>query len=317
MTWNVKVGDCVELMKSMKANSVDAIVTDPPYGIGYGGKEWDSSVPGDAWANQCFRVLKPGGHLVAFGHARLIHRLACIVEEASFEIRDQINWIYYTGYPASMAVDVKGFEGYQTALKPAHEPAILARKPLEGTVALNVQKHGTGALNVEACRISVADNAWPGHSESEQGSEGVNGKWPANVYYCAKPSARERDRGCHHMKPRSEEEMTGRRKGSAGIDNPRAGAGRMSGAKNHHPTVKPVKLMSWLCRLVGGKRGSLILDPFCGSGTTGVAAVCSGFDFIGFDISADYAEISANRIVGASPLFNEATRDLEFLGVKR
>lgn len=329
MTWNIKIGDCVALMADMPDNSVDAIVTDPPYGIGFQGRKWDRLPPGRDWADQCLRVLKPGGHVVAFGGSRTVHRLTCALEDSGFEIRDVINWLTWTGFPKSMSVDVAGFEGFQTALKPAAEPAILARKPLEGTVAQNVAKWGTGALHVDACRVRDGDPAWPGPSRSPKvehaieilsmvSSDVMTGRWPANVYACPKPSRAERDRGCENLSGVSGAEATRRAAGSAGIKSPRAGAGRKRATlKNHHPTVKPVRLMSWLCRLVGGQPGSLILDPFCGSGTTGIAAVGAGFDFIGFEISTEYAEIAAARIVGHAPLFNGDAFDAQFAGVKR
>lgn len=311
MTWNIKTGDCVQLMAQLDANSVDAIVTDPPYGLGFMGKKWDRLPPGADWAEQCLRVLKPGGHVVAFGGSRTVHRLACALEDAGFEIRDSILWLYWSGFPKSMSVDVEGFEGYGTALKPAHEPAVLARKAIDDTVRATVKAWGTGALNVDACRIKDGDQSWPGPRDTHSPS----GRFPANVYYCPKPSRKERDKGCAHLKGKQGHEATDRKAGSKGLNNPRAGAGRTAAnVKNFHPTVKPVRLMSWLCNLVGGQRGSLILDPFCGSGTTGVAAVAQGFDFLGFELSAEYAEIAACRIVDVMPLID--THDKEFAGRK-
>ena len=336
MTWAVETGDCVELMRGLDENSVDAIVTDPPYGLGFMGKRnpWDALPPGGPWAEQCLRVLKPGGHMVAFGGTRTIHRLTCAIEDAGMEIRDQVCWQYYSGFPKSMRVEVDGFGGYGTALKPAYEPAILARKALDGTVAQNVEAWGTGAINVDACRYKPGDPAWPGPQEDYGRSAaradgqrvpschetmtgflaGVHdeaayahalGRCPANVYACPKPSRRERDLGCYHLAGMSGHDACDRKKGSAGLKSPRAGGGRRADhVKNYHPTVKPVALMAWLCRLVGGRRGSLILDPFCGSGTTGIAALAGGYEFLGYELDPGYAEIAASRIVGAAPLLN-------------
>jgi len=193
-------GDCVEVMRGLSDASVDAIVTDPPYGLGFMGKAWDDLPPGLEWAQECLRVLKPGGHLLAFGGSRTYHRLAVAVEDAGFEVRDQMMWLYGSGFPKSLDVskaidkatvgvkvvgqgragktalgqssswnhtnephrfditepnspDAKKWSGWGTALKPAHEPIVVARKPLVGTVAENVLRFGTGALNVDGCRI--------------------------------------------------------------------------------------------------------------------------------------------------------------------
>lgn len=177
-------GDCREVIRDLPEGSVDAIVTDPPYGLHFMGKTWDSfgSALGvdhktttersgsmhagkydhsrnhefqlwcESWAREAYRVLKPGGHLLAFGGSRTYHRLACAIEDAGFEIRDQLQWLYGSGFPKSHNLSDE-WDGWGTALKPAHEPIVLARKPLTGTVAANVAQHGTGALNVDGCRI--------------------------------------------------------------------------------------------------------------------------------------------------------------------
>lgn len=144
----IHIGDCLEVMRGMADNSVDAIVTDPPYGLSFMGKRWDYDVPStEVWA-ECLRVLKPGGHLLAFAGTRTQHRMAVRIEGAGFEIRDMIAWVYGSGFPKSHNGPWGG-----TALKPALEPITVARKPLAGTVAANWQQHGTGGLNIERCRV--------------------------------------------------------------------------------------------------------------------------------------------------------------------
>jgi DNA modification methylase len=188
--------ECVEFMRSMPGASVDAIVTDPPYGLWFMGKEWDDLPPGPEWAAECLRVLKPGGHLLAFGGTRTYHRLAVAIEDAGFEIRDTICWLYGSGFPKSHNLKDE-WQGWGTALKPAHEPVVVARKPFKGTVAANVLEHGVGAVNVDGCRVGRADgdNSHAGHrtatfdtQETVSGGDGSGGwtqntagRWPANV----------------------------------------------------------------------------------------------------------------------------------------
>ena len=162
-------GDCREILKSIPDASVDSIVTDPPYELGFMGKSWDSTgVAYDVkvW-QECLRVLKPGGHLLAFGGSRTYHRLAVAIEDAGFQIRDQIMWVYGSGFPKShsigKAIDKVGgieaqqWDGWGTALKPAHEPIVMARKPIEGTVANNVLKHGVGGINIDGTRVAYPE----------------------------------------------------------------------------------------------------------------------------------------------------------------
>jgi len=327
-------GDCIQIMRDKLAeNSIDAIVCDPPYGIGFLGRKWDVSVPGEEWARECLRVLKPGGHLVAFAATRTVHRLGVAVEEAGFELRDMVAWQNYQGFPKSLNFsesmpdeDAKKWNGFGTALKPAFEPALLARKPLIGTVAANVLEHGTGALNIDGCRYAYGDPAWPGPGDNNWPSSrsyapgemqpghigktqntgpAPDGRWPANIYVCPKPSRAERERGCERLPGRTGAEAVDRNEGTAGLDNPRAGAGRTADqVKNYHPTVKPIGVMRWLCRLVGGQKGSVILDPFMGSGTTGIAAISEGFRFMGLEQNAEYMDIAEARILDTvGPLF--------------
>ncbi len=562
--YRILVGDVTEQLRTLAVASVDAIVTDPPYGLEFMGKEWDAPWKTDrrqvfdgtlkmskenpylrsrvrsgngaaygadqrvmqalqewyySWAVEALRVLKPGGHLLAFGGSRTYHRLACAVEDAGFEIRDQIMWIYGSGFPKSLnvskAIDreagaerrvigqcnhgagaspqkldnhgvgdtgvgildgsgkvfdvtapttdaAKQWEGWGTALKPAHEPIVVARKPLIGTVAANVLEYGTGALNIDGCRVGNGDDRIDGgrsgsHPSSvledgfhaERQDRPTGGRWPANVihdgseevvslfpqstsgdgcvkratgaenegntgaaygaesrsagtpmisygdtgsaarffyeakpdgdddaggdaratadleigatadrevgatagedagatavsavvgfnarpgersgdrvykdagstnfamkpgarraeeetparfFYCPKADREERNIGMHGLEEKAT--LIGQERlkknpmiGKAVVDIPRA---------NTHPTVKPVDLMAYLCRLVTPPGGT-VLDCFMGSGSTGIAALREGFDFIGIEIDAKYVEIARRRIEGDCPLFN-------------
>ncbi|HIG8168795.1 TPA: DNA-methyltransferase [Klebsiella pneumoniae] len=363
MTYQLHVGRCEDVLKTLPDNSVDAIVTDPPYGLSFMNHKWDYDVPTvDQW-RECLRVLKPGGHLLAFGGSRTYHRLVVNAEDAGFEIRDQILWIYGSGFPKSHNLD-GDFDGWGTALKPAHEPIVMARKPFKQTVSANMNEHGTGAINIDACRIPT-DEALNGGaggllSHQRDGTKPVadyeqapEGRWPANIihdgseavvsafpdakgqqgdlketgrarpsqgrygdmappkahaarveseksaarfFYCAKVKPKERDEGLERFIATSASDMTGGRKeGSVGINDPRAGAGRTNGAKNNHPTVKPIALMSYLCRLITPPGGT-VLDPWMGSGSTGRAAIEEGFNFIGIDLNPDYVTIASARI---------------------
>lgn len=287
--WVIHTGDCLNIMSGFESECFDSIVTDPPYGIGFMGAEWDAMVPGVEWARECLRLLKPGGHLVAFGGTRKVHRLACAIEDCGFEVRDQLAWLYWSGKPAS-----------PKHAKPAHEPAVLARKPLRGlTVSANEAEFGVGGLFVEQARFPYGDPCWPGPNDRESAktkhasvdgrkggmtgtvygdwsatrTDGFSeaGRWPANVYFCRKPDRAERDVGLRSQNP--------------------------------HPTVKPVKLMAWLVRLVTPE-GGRVLDPFAGSGSTGIAAMREGRKFVGIELRQEYAEIARKRIVGDAPLLN-------------
>lgn len=309
--WQLKLGNCKELIKNLEDNSIDSIVTDPPYELGFMGKKWDNSgIAYDVklWI-ECLRVLKPGGHLLAFSGSRTYHRMAVAIEDAGFDIRDQIQWVYGSGFPKShnigKAIDkmqggAKQWNGWGTALKPAHEPICVARKPLIGTVAENVLKYGTGGINIDGCRVGTQES-WQRLKGSNEGLDGnflkgkkeiprfsnINGRWPANLihdgseevlssfpdeneksparfFYCAKASKKDRD-------------------------------------ENHHPTVKPTDLMRYLCRLVTPPKG-IILDPFTGSGSTGKAAILEGYRFVGFDMKSEYIDIASARIKHAEKI---------------
>lgn len=198
------LGDCRDVLKTIADASIDAIVTDPPYELGFMGRQWDrTGIAYDvAMWSECLRVLKPGGHLLAFSAARTYHRMACAIEDAGFELRDQIMWIYGSGFPKSKNLD-GDWNGWGTALKPAHEPICVARKPLVGTVAANVLQHGVGAMNIDACRVPTEDSLnggaysperkpseseWVKHGGTIHRSTGRDyvqplGRWPANVIH--------------------------------------------------------------------------------------------------------------------------------------
>jgi len=414
------LGDCLDVLRTLPDNSVDAVITDPPYGLSFMGKRWDYDVPSVEIWGECLRVLKPGGHLLSFAGTRTQHRMALRIEDAGFEIRDMIAWVYGSGFPKSLDVskaldkvngeagrlykftafmrttgltarqinevtgtfmgshyltdksqpaiptcalwakmrplcgdvptwvdelvarieaerevvgqDTKArsttgasalptvggetvyqswditapatesarkWQGWGTALKPALEPITVARKPLIGTVAENVLAHGTGAINVDGCRVDAEggrplrmldakhtdNNAYQGRMDGSLsgGSKAVGettlGRWPANLihdgeaaadllgdaarfFYCAKASKSDR------------------------------------GSDNVHPTVKPTDLMRYLCRLVTPPNG-VVLDPFMGSGSTGKAAVLEGFRFIGIERETEYFKIAEARIEAA------------------
>lgn len=185
----ILVGDCREVMRTMEATSIDAIVTDSPYGLGFMGNGWDHAVPGIEFWAEMLRVAKPGAHLVAFGGTRTFHRLMCAIEDADWEIRDTLMWVYGSGFPKSHNGEWGG-----TALKPAWEPIILARKPLDGTVAATFAAHGTGGLNIDGCRIEGVKPATTRGAGGQNGRYGPidaqgrieddgRGRWPANVLH--------------------------------------------------------------------------------------------------------------------------------------
>lgn len=400
----VLFGDCMDKMKEIPSCSIDAIVCDPPYGLspdgvartwsdieegrkigGFMGKGWDAAVPCHNFFAECFRVLKHGGHLVAFSSTRTVFALGMACQRGGFELRDQIFWCYFSGFPKShdisKAIDKEAgavrevvgidrrynepsgivgvgqgkrvlvdrkitkpatkeaerWSGFGTALKPAVEPALLARKPLEKglTIAQNVLKHGTGALNIDGCRFGYGDPCWvgPQTADLDRHRNGIGnilnfeqketfyttghpqGRWPANLYQCAKASRSEREQGLDHLDTKSGADAVQRKEGSAGMDNPRAGAGRTADEiKNFHPTVKPLKLMRWCCRLVGGQKGSVILDPFGGSGTTGAAAILEGFDCILIEREPEYLRIIEGRLRWARQEYKRENAQLKLFG---
>lgn len=438
--YSLAQGEVVEVLSGFRDASFDALLCDPPYGFAFMGKSWDYDVPSVALWRECLRVLKPGAPLVAFGGARTYHRLACGIEDAGFELRDCLMWLYGKGFPKSLNVGLaidkaagakrpvvgtrtltgnaaisttdkggtygvqvgsvpakevavtapatalaKAWDGWGTALKPAHEPIVLARRPLEGTVAENVARWGVGGLAIDACSIGEVGfrktNPAKGATVTAYG-DGLNGggcaavegrgRWPANLllshtercrptgagygvqdcaddcpirrldaeagnrpstpyraneatgavlpmkkrtaggysdaggpsrfFYCSKVSTKEREAGCEALALRSAGEVTDREDGSDGLESPRAGAGRGSGCRNHHPTLKPLALTTWLARLLlppalPGRPGPVILVPFAGAGSEMIGCLKAGWAGVfGIEREEAYAQIARARL---------------------
>ena len=421
MNIDLRQGDCLEVLKTIPDNSIDSVVTDPPYHLtsivkrfgkegsapaqfgkdgaysraskGFMGKEWDGgdiAFRTDVWS-ECLRVLKPGGHLLAFSHSRTYHRMAVAIEDSGFDIRDQIMWIYGSGFPKShnigksiqkLSGDIKvvgkktgmgttgnsyvssnekyiggdkgvykkeyddieinnDYEGWGTALKPAHEPIVMARKPLsEKSIAENVIKWGTGGINIDECRIPAnwEDERPPswfnsGKSKSGEPTYGGNlktltdstlgerlndgGRFPANIILdeeagkiLDEQSGISKSTGAVRKKDTDTNPTSIDFKHKEGeLSNPYAGeiggasrffycpktSKKEKGDENNHPTVKPLKLMEYLIKLVTPK-GGLVMDCFMGSGSTGVAARNLGFKFIGIEREQEYMDIAKQRI---------------------
>ena len=419
--------DCRETMKRMPDNFVDSIVTDPPYELGFMGKKWDNSGIAynvEMW-KECLRVLKPGGYLLAFGGTRTSHRMVCAIEDAGFEIRDSILWLYGSGFPKSMNIGkevdklqgnerkvtgnykhpdggsrklsranntgncyqrdgrewekelTKGnseFEGWGTALKPAHEPICVARKPIEEkTVAANVLKYGTGGINIDGCRIEhnepeiLTNRIAPKSSGEKMGTFKENGKlaspcqsgrFPANIildpftadeldkqapdagacapvkrgqkrdkgfvygqyppagddgdtfyddkggasrfFYIAKADQEERNAGLHQFKKSFDSSRPWCTEDS---DRNRIATRLVSkSGQNFHPTVKPMKLIQYLQRLVTPKGGTTY-DPFGGSGTSGCSAINEGLNYILSELILEHCDIADKRIYNKKGLF--------------
>lgn len=429
-------GDSTEELKKLDADSVDAVVTDPPYGWRFMGKAWDGEdidrmteerakyqqsvgkdgkprtsprvAPSESagkydnsmlanrnfmnwtclWATEAYRVLKPGGYMLVFCGPRTYHRMASGVEDAGFEIRDQLQWLFGSGFPKSLDVskaidkaagaerevigyrdpkgsvhgdampdstgshiysgdlrsnvgitdEAKQWQGWGTALKPANEPIVLARKPLsESTVAKNVLKHGMGALNIDVSRIATSEKLSQGASDLGYGrvtepvktQQHPQGRWPANVLFDEKAAAMLDEQsgvlksggkqGAEYLTANAENQYGfGKNNGdkqSSSFFGTSGGASRffyvakaskrernagMDDKANNHCTVKPIRLMEYLCKLITPP-GGIILDPFMGSGTTGVAAKRLGFEFIGIEREQEYVDIATRRIEHATP----------------
>ena len=298
MNYTILEGDNRDTLKTLEDCSVDAIVTDPPYGIDFLCKSWDANTGALETYAECLRVLKPGGYILAFSAARTYHHLAITLEQAGFEIRDQLMWLYASGFPKAQDIgkaiqkrqgvetvctspEAQQWEGWKTALKPAHEPIAMARKPFKGSTIDNVLEHGVGALNIDATRV---EDRYPSNVLGEV--EGYQ-----KFFYCPKVSRKERHTGFDLTTIPTNPE------GMYDVD----GTGVQYNAQknktngNNHPTVKPVELMKYLIKLVTPPH-SVVLDPFCGSGSTGMAAVELGHDFIGCELDSSYVEIAKTRI---------------------
>jgi site-specific DNA-methyltransferase (adenine-specific) len=283
----IRLGDCREIIATLPDCSIDSIVTDPPYELGFMGKKWDASgIAYDVtlW-EQCLRVLKPGGHLLAFGGTRTYHRMTCAIEDAGFEIRDCIVWLYSSGFPKSHNLK-NDWDGWGTALKPANEPIVLARKPMQTTVADNVQQHGTGAININGTRIG---ERWPANVIA---NENMNEEL-VKYFFTPKASRTERNAGLTALEWKHTD-FGGGGKPGAGFNEVTHGKAPAH-APNNHPTVKPLALMRYLVRLVTPPGGT-VLEPFAGSGTTLMAAVMEGCNAIGCEITDEYIEIIERRV---------------------
>jgi len=404
--------DCLIALKNMEDNSIDSIITDPPYNLiksnsgfergkdspytrtakgGFMGKEWDGTgiaLKVALWED-VWRIAKPGAFLLCFGGTRTYHRIACAIEDAGWQIRDCIMWVYGSGFPKSLdigkAMDKKnmnyGWHGYGTGLKPAYEPIIVAMKPADGTFANNAIKHGVAGLNIDKCRIPKKeggrieygvngierqkDNNVYGKQSGKIQFDGTQGRFPANFihdgsqevldlfpqtkggtavrhnsggntfggdnakppmedlgygdsgsasrfFYCAKASKKERNMGCEGLET-TEKFTAGNYSQSPtcktcnltlnGTNDHSKCSGEVyykemesKNTKNHHPTVKPLKLMEYLCQLTRTPSGGIVLDPFMGSGTTGMACVNTDRDFIGIEKEKEYFKIAQRRI---------------------
>lgn len=343
----VLCGDSLDVLKTLPDNSVHAVVTDPPYGLGdtspaqvadcmlawargetwtpkgsgFMGKFWDAWVPPPELWREVLRVLKPGGHALVFAGSRTQDLMSLSLRLAGFEIRDTLQWLYGSGFPkshnVSKALDKQAgevddsWQGWGTALKPAYEPVIMARKSLKGTVVQNTLEHGCGGINVDACRVAWSEGEEAG--DTHAGSPA--GRWPANVildpeagalldtqasepvsrfFYCAKASRAEREAGLQGHETKTGAQLTGRQEGSVGLS-AYAGTRGSQPRANIHPTVKPINLMRYLVRLVTPSHGT-VLDPFTGSGSTGCAAVLERVNFIGIERETEYARIARARI---------------------
>ena len=413
MNFKIMTGDNRDTLKTLKDNSIDAIVTDPPYGIDFLGKAWDANTGALATYQECLRVLKPGGHILAFSAARTYHHLAITLEQAGFEIRDQLMWLYSSGFPKSQDVgkaidkragkkdpnytgmtkspnkikgglndtgtnafgagvycpkcektlnadivkqckevvcaqvyrhqtdDGKTWAGWGTALKPAHEPIALARKPFKGSTIDNVLTHGVGALNINATRVETDDKIQNHYNRNSGAPEyygeeknivdveltySNQGRFPSNVlgeilqddyqkyFYCPKVSRKERHIGFddvpdplanyaqgdvknHPLWDPSIGTNVQRLKHKILEHNKTLGqAHQVQGSVgNNHPTVKPIELMKYLIKLITPP-GGVVLDPFNGSGSTGMAAVELGFEYIGCELDPAYVAIAEKRI---------------------
>lgn len=382
-------GDCLEVLPELKSDIITATLTDPPYGISFLGKEWDKGVPGVPFWEAVLSVSKPGALLLAFGGTRTYHRQTCAIEDAGWEVRDCISYVYGSGFPKSMnlsktadkkagakreqyrgklesdtrAVKLSGnagikcllcgettvcdklgdlkcghpkdsgpvtdlakkYDGYGTNLKPAHEPIVLAQAPRK-TFYSAIKEHGTGGLNIDGCRVPSDGSHKRKYQPTNNGRlvygeqtgfqpENKDGRWPSNFivddseevqsllpekakafFYTIKANKREREAGCEHLPPLTRSDLTKRKEGSVGLDSPRAAVRSKGDIRNTHPTVKPLSIMRYLLELVRQPEGNVILDPFAGSGTTGMACALAGIECILIEKEERHFDICCARV---------------------
>jgi DNA modification methylase len=276
MTIDFKVGSCLDVLAEYDDNTFDSCITDPPYGMGM--EAWDHTVPGKEFWEEINRVLKPGAFCLSFCSPHLYHRLACSIEDATFDIKDQIMWMITTKMPL------------KNRLKQVHEPIAVAQKPLEGTLKANFEKWGVGLIDTQNTRVpwdGKPPTGWVkgGHqrrtfgkdgkttgTQKEFGKEDANpkGRYPSNIIGTTLPE---------HQKYFYAPRVTRKERGEY----------------NNHPTPKPVALMQYLIKIYTPEGGS-VLDPFCGSGSTGIAAMLEDRNFLGIDLDSDYIDIAAQRV---------------------
>jgi len=351
MSYNIINGDNIAVLKTYPDNYFDSIISDPPYGIEFLAKDWDKNTGAIETWEECLRVLKPGGYILAFSAPKTYHHLATNIESVGFEIRDQIMWLNGSGFPKAQDVgkaiqkrpgatspDAKQWAGWKTALKPAHEPIVMARKPFKGSCIDNVLEHGVGAVNIDESRIPYEEDNRP------------EGRFPSNIigevegyqkfFYCPKVGRKERHCGFEQLpdpepfnnpgemkkhplwdpsigtsfhrltnKIRAHNAALGPqfqvphgfdyRMASKHNADPKAQIKEVEAKQmgNHHPTVKPVALMKYLIKLVTPPN-SKVLDPFVGSGSTGMAAMELEHEFTGIELDKHYCDIAEKRIEG-------------------
>lgn len=398
-TYTVHIGNNLDILPTLADNSIDSIVTDPPYELGFMGKKWDSSgiaYNTELW-KECLRVLKLGGHLLSFGGTRTWHRVAVAIEDAGFEVRDSIAWMYGSGFPKSLDIskaidkaagaerertpykggiasgsgnyggggqihdgtkvgdeaitpEAQQWEGWGTALKPAFEPIVVARKPLIGTVAANVLEHGTGGLNIDGSRIGTGEDRASGGLSGgatdanlyalgmpSRTQRATGGRWPANVildpytaelldeqsgasrfFYVAKASKRDRNEGLENLEAKTAADMTGRKEGSAGLvmkhadgsDKANAYAGTTGSARQNFHPTVKPTALMRYLVKLVTPPGGTVLDPFTGSGSTGKAAILEGFEFVGIELTEDYIPIIEGRLNHAEETINNKEEGL-------
>jgi len=352
-------GDCLEVMKDLESSCVDTILTDPPYGLKFMEEHWDHSVPGKIYWEEMLRIAKPGAFLFSFGGTRTFHRLICAIEDAGWEIRDCIMWVYGTGFPKSLnlskAMDkedgldrevigfdqsrfranrIKGsgnigniggsnnsrntcnrtdngatitapaseeskkWEGWGTALKPAWEPIVVAMKPLEGTYVQNAKTYGVSGLNIDGSRTPTTDKLTGGVGQLlSHIRDGKNGPGKENNGYQAKVQGRWPTNLIHDG---SDEVLTSFPSFHSGNSPSRffycvkANKNDRNGSK--HPTIKPLDLMDYLCRITSTPTGGVVLDPFMGTCTTGISALRNNRSFIGIEINEESFLDSKKRL---------------------